>query len=571
MEINAVVLAATDNVNMCSDSSKFVHPIAGKPLIRWIRDALHEAGADEQLYVVGKHYGQIRSVMGEEVAYVMQENPQGTAHAVCQASSFLEGRKGITFIVPGNTPLISGATLKAMAKRFVQEKFHALVMTAVTKKVEGFDRVVKNAKGELISILKEEHSEALPPAGLGVEVVAAVYCFDTALLLSMLGRLGSYVNLEKSEYRDSEGEEAWRYADGRDELSRAKREQAKTVQQGKAWQEEAWTEDVQEEVPQESKKKGFSFAEIVKIMSIEGYKLGTHQVPFDEIIKVNNRFGLEQARLSMSWRICKRHMAEGVTIMDPASTRIDATVKIGQDSEISPGSTLKGDTMIGSHVRISRSCSLENVHIGDYSVLEASNIKDSYLGSHVHIGPFSSIAENTTLADGVKVQSFCSILHSQIGEGCEVQSHASLENARLGQQVVIGSKATICSGDNREAWTHIGEHAYIGPHVCMLAPLDIKEHAYIAASTTLSRNVPAYALVVGRTIQETKKEWVRDRYKREKRVSEKEAMKEAENFEHTRIQSALELALDEAVQDLRYAQEKKRQEESKQGFEAEIF
>lgn len=494
--ICAVVLAATDNSKMRSQNSKFVHAIAGKPLISWIHEALSDCGISEQIYVVGDCQAQIRQVIGDDVAYVLQEQALGTGHAVFQASSFLEGRSGVTLIVHGNTPLLSAERLNAMVEAFKAGSYHAMMMTAFCQEPRGYDRVLKDRDGKILRILKDEDSGLFNMSH--AEVVSGVYCFDTALLLSMIGRLSSYRNLE--------------------------------------------TLGVQKDL--------FSFVEIIEQMSLEDYKLGTFVVPFDELIKVNTRLALEEARLKMSLRICHRHMEAGVTIMDPSSTRIDASVVIGEDTEIAPACTLKGKTVIGKGVRLSRPCSIEDSVIGDECRIISSSIKSSVLEENVRVGPYSYIHEESFIGKHSKIYSFTDIFRSTLGKEVEVLPHAVVRRASIGDRVFFGAQSVIVDYDGtRMQDTKVGEDCFIGSHVSLLAPVEIKKHAFIACGTVVSRPVPAYALSIGRSVQENKVDWVRERYYQGTKVTTTAAAREAQTLEQENIAGELNDVLEGGIEE----------------------
>lgn len=519
-EITAVVLAATDNSEMCSDKTKFIHHIAGKPLIKWIYDTLKDIGADDcnQLYVVGNHQPQIRGVIGDSVAYVLQENPQGTGHAVCQASSFLEGRSGITIVITGNTPLVSKETLASMIRRFKSGNYHGLVLSATTDTARNYDRPVKDGNDRIIRILKDEDCDKQQNY-VSQEVISGIYCFDTAILLSMIGRLGSMM--------------------------------------------------------QKDENKSVSFAKIVEYMSLAGYNITSYMTDFDEIIKVNTRVGLEEARLKMSWRICKEHMRNGVTIMDPSSTRIDYNVTIGKDCEISPGSVIKGETHIGSHVRISRACSIEQSIICDNCLLEASNIKNSFISQYVHVGPYSHIHDHCKIGAYSKIASFCDLEHTVVGEACLINPHSILHSVKMGKSVYFGSSSIaededlrwkqvnkirqqqgnseylalfeedslmendIYEIDSGKLSIKIDDHAHISDNVSILAPVEIQQHAFISTGSVIYKNVPEFSLAGSRIVQDGKALWVKERYNQGKSLNPRSAARLADTMEAVAVEQII--------------------------------
>lgn len=504
----AIVLAATDNSQMRSQNSKFVHSIAGKPLIAWIYESLAACSIKEQIYVVGEYQAQIRNVIGDDVAYVLQEKTLGTGHAVFQASSFLEGRSGVTVIVHGNIPLLSAERLGAMLETFKTGAYHAMMMTAFVEDPKGYDRVLKDKDGKILRILKDENCDQWHMRD--AEIVSGVYCFDTALLLSMIGRLASYRTLEP----DAENS---------------------------------------------SNKEVISFVEIIEQMSLEDYKLGTFVVPSTELIKVNSRLALEEARLQMSLRICKKHMEAGVTIMDPSSTRIEADVQIGEDTEIAPACTLKGKTILGKGVRLSRPCSIEDSIIGDGCTIISSSIKGSTLAEKVRVGPYSYIHEQSVVGKRSKIYSFTDVFKSELGEDVEILPHAVVRRAKVGDGVFFGSQSVVVDYDGTSMQkSKIGDYCFIGSHVSLLAPVDVKEHAFIACGTVVSRNVPPYALCIGRSVQEIKADWVRERYHQGTTATTRAAAREAQTLEQENIAGELSEALEGAIEDAQKLQKRMR-------------
>lgn len=274
-------------------------------------------------------------------------------------------------------------------------------------------------------------------------------------------------------------------------------------------------------------------------------------MPFEDIIKVNTRFGLEEARQEMSWRICKKHMDAGVTIMDPSSTRIDAEVTIGMDTEISPACTIKGCTEIGSHVKLSRSCSIENSVISDACQLEASNVKNSFLGENVKIGPYVHINGGSFIGRDTVIGSFCEIKSSQIGEKGKLEAGVVMSDVFASNSVYIGANSSVGAKDAKNGREEIekssgkqgfnfqskedkliklGEHVVIGPSSCLIAPMEARDHAFIASGSIIARNVPAFSLAAGDADDMLINDWVMDRYKSGKSLSFRAANRAVERL-----------------------------------------
>jgi bifunctional UDP-N-acetylglucosamine pyrophosphorylase/glucosamine-1-phosphate N-acetyltransferase len=451
MDVCAVVMAAGEGKRMKSAHAKVVHKVAGKPLILWVRDALDEAGAKEQVYIVGHKQEEVRQTLGEDVAFVLQEQQLGTGHAVLQASHFLEGRNGCTLVLCGDAPLVTAQTLRAAMDQFAEDKCAAVIITADAPDPTGYGRIVRDSAGEVQGIV--EHCDADEKELAIQEINSGMYCFDTALLLSSLGKIG---------YRNTQNE--------------------------------------------------YYLTDTIGILIQEGHRVTTYKTVFDETLGVNDRIQLQEAGSILNQRILLRHMLNGVTIIDPKTTWIDDSVQIGRDVIIRPGCTLIGKTTVGQASVIGPDTHLAEARIGNRVILNHVSISDSTVADHCEIGPYANIRSSSDIGSGCRVGNFVEIKNATLGEGTSVAHQCYIGDADVGVKVNFGSGCSIANYDGlSQARARIGNHAFIGSNSTLVSPVQIGENAYVAAGSTVTEDVTSYSLAIARSRQVNKSDWVRTR------------------------------------------------------------
>jgi len=448
MDICAVVMAAGEGKRMHSKHSKVVQRTAGKPLVCWVADALREAGAQEQVYIVGFRQEEVRAVLGEDVAFVLQEQQLGTGHAVMQAAPFLEGRNGCTIVLPGDAPMITPETLRAAMSMFEQNMFGAVVITAQAPDPSGYGRLVRDSEGHVVKIVEDR--DATEEEKKIREINSSIYCFRTPLLLSALGRIDAR-NAQKEYY----------------------------------------------------------LTDTIEILINDGHKVGAYVAGFDETRGVNDHIELQEAGKILNRRICRRHMSQGVQIIDTESTWINPQVLIGCDTIINPGCVLLGNTVVGEDCIIGSQTHLEDAVVGEGTAIWSSVATQCVIGKNCRIGPFSHIRPDSVLHDSITIGAYVEIKNSIIGDYTRARHLTYVGDSQVGKNVNFGCGTITCNYDGLDKTDCIiGDNVFIGGNSNLISPVTLHDNSYVAAGSTITEDVPELGLAIARNRQIVKENWV---------------------------------------------------------------
>lgn len=445
----AVILAAGAGTRMKSEKPKVLHEVMGKSMVSHVISQVREAGAEGITAVIGHGAEQVKEALAAEgISFAVQAEQLGTGHAVMQALDSIP-ETGDVFILCGDTPLITAETLNAFAEYHEAQGAVLTVLTAHFDDPTGYGRILRSDSGDLQAIV--EQKDASEEQRAIREVNAGMYCADAAFL----------------------------------------REALPQIKNDNAQQE-------------------YYITDLVGLAVTSGKKASAFCVEdADEIMGVNNRVQLAAASKAMQLRINRRHMMNGVTIVDPERTYIEDSVVIGPDTEIWPGSILRGATEIGSSVMIGTDCMLDDVIVADGAEIEKSVIKDSSIGESTSVGPFAYIRPGSKVGKDCKVGDFVELKKADFGDGSKAAHLAYIGDAVVGTDCNIGCGVIFANYDGKNKHlTTLGDRVFVGSNSNLIAPVTVNDDAFIAAGTSVTQEVPSGALCLGRVKDRNFSGWV---------------------------------------------------------------
>ena len=250
--------------------------------------------------------------------------------------------------------------------------------------------------------------------------------------------------------------------------------------------------------------------DVIEILQKQGEVVAAYATDsFDETLGVNDRVALSEAERFMRARINEKHMRNGVSIIDPATAYIGAEVEIGRDTVLQPNVILEGRTIIGEDCFISSGTTISNSTVGDRTSIRSSHVYDSSIGQDAAVGPFAHLRPETELGNEVKIGNFVEVKKATLGNKSKVSHLSYIGDAKVGSNVNIGCGTITVNYDGQNKFlTTIEDDSFIGCNSNLIAPVTIGQGSYVAAGSTISKDVPSEALAIARARQENKEGYV---------------------------------------------------------------
>ena len=433
----AIVLAAGQGTRMRSRVPKVLHPICGRPMIHHVLHALADAGLGPPVVVTGHGADAVEAAIAGLATCVRQEPPRGTADAVRVALDAIPTGASEVLVTLGDVPLLEAAVLRGVLDARANAGAAAAVVSARPADPASYGRIVRDADGGVRAIVEDRDLDDETP--VTNEVNAGTFAFDATWLRDAIGRVTP----------SSSGE--------------------------------------------------LYLTDLVALAVADGRGVVVAEAPDPaDAIGINDRVALAAAEERMRRRIAERHMRSGVTIVDPATTRIDADVEIGEDARIEPWTSLEGETVIAGEAVIGPSSSVRASRIGARTRVWASVVEESTVAEDVQIGPFAHVRPGCDIGPRCRIGNFAEMKSTRVGAETQQHHFSYLGDAEVGEGVNVGAGSVTANFDGvAKHRTVIGDRASIGVDTMMVAPVTIGAGAVTGAGAVVTRDVAPGKTVVG--------------------------------------------------------------------------
>jgi len=423
-------------------------------MIDYVLDVAGALGPASTTVIIGHDADRVRAALSLRpgLQFAVQEPQLGTGHALLQAEPLLAGRAGALLLLSGDVPALRLETLRRLLDAHANARAAATVLTARVERPDGYGRIVREAGPSSPIARIVEHRDATEDERRIREINTGIYVFDLEPLFPSLHTLGA---------ANAQGE--------------------------------------------------YYLPDLVAIYRKRGLGVETVETgDAREVQGINSRSELAAASAAIRLERCEALMASGVTIVDPATTFIDAGVQVGPDTTLHPNVYLEGTTVIGEGCEIHAGARIVDSTLGNgvvilnYSVILSSRIADG-----VQIGPFAHLRPESQVLEGARIGNFVELKKTTLGRGSKANHLAYLGDATIGEKVNVGAGTITCNYDGEKKHpTVIEDGAFIGSDTQLIAPVKVGRGAYVAAGSSITDDVPDGALAVARGKQVNKEGWV---------------------------------------------------------------
>jgi bifunctional UDP-N-acetylglucosamine pyrophosphorylase/glucosamine-1-phosphate N-acetyltransferase len=454
MQLAIVIMAAGKGTRLKSRRPKVLHQIGGRSLVEHVIAAAGQVVEPKDVYVVIGHEAEmVRAALAPTgVRFVVQAEQRGTGHAIQTVRPEVEGYENI-IVLSGDAPLITSETIVRLRDFHLAAQAAMTILTARPADPTGYGRVIRGAEGqpEVTAIVEQK---ALKPEQLAApEINSGIYAFRTEPLFRHVNELST--DNAHGEY---------------------------------------YLTDVAALLVKDTER----------VVALETADI--HQV-----LGANTIAEMMDLDAAMRMRKARELMAAGVTVYRPETSVIDSTVTVGPDTILEPHVQLLGRTTLGSGCRVRSFSVIEDSTLGDdVLVRQGTIINSSTVAKGALLGPYAHVRPESEIGEGAHVGNFVETKKTRLGAGAKANHLSYLGDAEIGSGTNIGAGTITCNYDGKSKHrTTIGRNVFVGSDSTLVAPLAIADGSYVAAGSTITEDVPADALALGRARQTIKPEWAK--------------------------------------------------------------
>ena len=448
MSLDIVILAAGQGTRMRSALPKVLHPVAGKSMLGHVIDKARQLSPRKIHVVIGHGAERVRErLAADDVDFVLQAEQLGTGHAVAQALPHIEADK--VLILYGDVPLTQVETLSRLLEQASDTQLGLLTVNLADP--TGYGRIIRDEAGIVQAIV--EHKDAS-------EAQRAIREGNTGILAVPGKRLGDW--LGRLSNSNAQGE--------------------------------------------------YYLTDVIAMAVADGLVVATETAQEEmEVLGANDRIQLAQLERYYQQRAARRLMTQGVTLLDPARFDLRGEVTVGRDVQIDINVILEGKVVIEDGVQIGPNCVIKNSTLRRGAIVKAnSHLEGAELGEGADCGPFARLRPGAKLGAKAHVGNFVELKNAVLGEGAKAGHLSYLGDAEIGARTNIGAGTITCNYDGANKFkTVMGEDVFIGSNSSLVAPVTLGDGATTGAGSTVTQDVPAKALAVGRAKQRNIEGWTR--------------------------------------------------------------
>jgi bifunctional UDP-N-acetylglucosamine pyrophosphorylase/glucosamine-1-phosphate N-acetyltransferase len=439
-DLTVIVLAAGGGTRMRSRTAKVLHEIAGRSMVGHVLAAVQALEPQRVVAVVGHQREQVgphNQALLPDVVLAVQEEQQGTGHAVRIALEAAGTTSGTVLVAAADTPLLEGRSLRAFAQEHRVAECAVSVLSGIVDDPHGYGRIVRNEEGDVEGIVEEKDADAAQREIR--EISSGILAFDAEFLAEALPKIDN-----------------------------------------------------------DNAKGEYYLTDVVGLARVAGLAVGAFPLDdFRQTEGANDRVQLAQLGRELNRRILERWMRDGVSVTDPATTWVDAAVQLAPDVTLLPGTQLLGATVVGESAVVGPDTTLKDCEIGSGARVVRTHADLAVVGPDATVGPFAYLRPGTTLGTRGKIGAFVETKNAQIGDGAKVPHLSYVGDADIGEGTNIGAGTIFANYDGfAKHHTSVGKGAKTGANNTFVAPVTIGDGAMTGGGTVVRRDVPPGDLAV---------------------------------------------------------------------------